>query len=117
MLLFVYGTLKTGGRLNKYLQNNGAEFQGQAHTGPAFRLYKVNQFPGMVEDPTGSGVHGEVYKISSTILPILDYLEAVDIGLFLRKEITLSDGRTAFTYLFNQDITGLKEVTNGSWQV
>jgi gamma-glutamylcyclotransferase (GGCT)/AIG2-like uncharacterized protein YtfP len=117
MLLFCYGTLKQGGRLNKYLTENGAEFKGQAQTGPAFRLYKVNWFPGMVEDPTGLGVNGEVFEIPFTILPLLDKIEAVDTGLFRRQEITLADGRVASTYLFNEDVTGLEEVANGTWPI
>jgi gamma-glutamylcyclotransferase (GGCT)/AIG2-like uncharacterized protein YtfP len=117
MLLFVYGTLKEGGRLNKYLKNNGAEYRGQAHTGPAFRLYRVNWFPGMVEDPAGLGVHGEVYEIADTLLPLLDRIEAVDTGLFKRQEITLADGRVASTYLFNEDTTGLEEISDGSWPI
>jgi gamma-glutamylcyclotransferase (GGCT)/AIG2-like uncharacterized protein YtfP len=115
MLLFVYGTLKAGGRLHHHLQE--AEFQGQAHTGPAFRLYRVNWFPGMVADPTGKGVHGEVYEIPFTLLPLLDRVEAVDTGLFRRQEITLADDRVASTYLFNRDVTGLEEVADGSWQI
>lgn len=117
MLLFVYGTLKAGGRLNKHLTKNGAEYKGQAQTGPAFRLYRVNWFPGMVEDSTGQGVHGEVYEIPFTLLPMLDKVEAVDTGLFRRQEITLADGRTASTYLFNEDVTGLEEITDGSWPI
>ena len=57
MILFVYGTLKRGHRLNGFLSN--AAYLGEAFT--TGKLYNLGSYPGMV---WGDGiVYGEVYEV------------------------------------------------------
>src|SRR5207249_6980142 len=60
--LFVYGTLKRGGRGNRWLA--GQRFLGEAVTEPTYRLYDLGTYPGLVRDEAnGLAVKGELWEV------------------------------------------------------
>ena len=72
MNLFVYGTLKKGGKIHFFLKESRfiryAILEG-------YSLYDINHgFPLMFEDPEGK-VYGEIYEIDSDTLSSIDALE------------------------------------------
>src|SRR5262245_12007263 len=85
MLLFVYGTLKSGQPANHHL--NGAELVGPAVTAPKYRLYDMGWHPAMLrDDANGLSVEGEVWHVSAGMVPALDEYESVPEG-FVRRVI------------------------------
>jgi gamma-glutamylcyclotransferase (GGCT)/AIG2-like uncharacterized protein YtfP len=113
--LFVYGTLRKGERRNSILK--GSQFIGYAKA-KGFLLYKIEDFPGMVE---GDGeVVGEVYEIPESLLKELDWIERVP-DLFRREliEVMLEDGQvvSAYAYIYNGEIEDDDEIiSSGDWK-
>ena len=86
-VLFVYGTLKTGGRAHRLLA--GAEFLGPTWTLPLYRMYSLGPFPGMVHDrANGMAIHGELWAVDDALLARLDRYEGVP-GLFTREAVAV----------------------------
>ena len=87
--MFIYGTLKRGGSNHHYME--GQQFVDVAQTQPAYRLYDMGGFPGMVPDGHGTGlsIEGEVWDVSDECLKKLDVLEAVDEGEYLYEVVPL----------------------------
>ena len=87
-LLFVYGTLKSGGC--NHGQMVGQTLVGPARTVPGFRLFDVGGYPGLVSIPTDrEGVVGEVWRVSAEALERLDAFEGVAEGLYRRERVPL----------------------------
>ncbi len=110
MLVFVYGTLKTGHRLHGHLA--GGTFLGEAITEPSYRLFKLGWYPGLVERQSGVAVRGEVWKVSDRTLAVLDDVEGVDSGLYERRAVRLagSFGQAAVeSYLYLGDISDAED--------
>tara|TARA_R100000789_G_scaffold98060_1_gene101427 strand:- start:4027 stop:4404 length:378 start_codon:yes stop_codon:yes gene_type:complete len=109
-LLFVYGTLKRGYCRDHYLQN--AKFLGEAKTEASYRLYDCGEYPGLVHDPNGQSIEGELYEISEATWPILDEVEGVSINLYRRTSIQLLTpyhDMKVQTYLYVPSTDGLKK--------
>ena len=71
MFLFVYGTLKRGGRLHSH-NMKGATFVGQDRIA-GVDLFRIQWYPAA---KLGSGtLHGEVYEINDEILARMDQVE------------------------------------------
>lgn len=88
MLLFFYGTLKSGGTANHHLA--GAKLVGRAATAPKYRLFDMGWHPAMVRDNTnGLAVDGEVWDVPAAMIPALDQYESVPEG-FVRQWIEVS---------------------------
>jgi gamma-glutamylcyclotransferase (GGCT)/AIG2-like uncharacterized protein YtfP len=112
MLIFVYGTLKRGGSNHRYLENQ--TFVGDACTGPGYRLYALDGFPGMVaHNEDREGVRGEVWSVDSGCLERLDELEGTTEGLYRRERVPL---RAPFAeqrvegYLYLHGVEGRREI-------
>src|SRR4051812_9691216 len=73
-LLFVYGTLKRGGRNHRLLADQ--RFVAKVVTVSGFAVVDLGPFPGMVREG-GSGVRGELYEVSDCCLDELDDFEGV----------------------------------------
>ena len=114
MLVFVYGTLKTGHRLHGHLA--GGTFLGDAITEPGYRLFKLGWYPGLVEWQSGVAVRGEVWEVSDQTLAVLDDVEGVDSGLYERRVVRLAGSfkqSTVETYLYLGDISNAEDCGNG----
>ena len=88
-LVFVYGTLKRGHQRNHVLADQ--TFIGPATTVADYRMYDLGSYPGLIEVAPGAGdqIQGEIYRIDPTCLRQIDQIEAVDQGLYQRREICL----------------------------
>lgn len=109
--VFVYGTLKRGGR-NQHLLA-GQEFLQEACTVPRYRLYNCGSHPGLVEDPErGIGVQGEIWRVDAQALAALDEFEEVP-HVFVRRAIALeASPGPVVAYFYQGDVTGLRDCGN-----
>ncbi len=107
LTLFVYGTLKRGGRNHALLA--GQEFLGLARTAPRYRLFGRRSYPCLIEDSNGYAVEGELWRIGEAALPGLDEYEGAPL-LFERRpvEVESEEGRV-FAYVYLGELAGLSE--------
>ena len=99
--LFVYGTLKRGGR-NVHLMAGG-ECRGAAATAPRYALVELGTHPGLV--PGELAVRGEVWDVPVDTLARLDAFEEVPYP-FDRRPVELEDGSAAEAYFWLGAATG-----------
>ena len=106
--LFVYGTLKRGGRSNHLL--TGQQFVREAETVPLYRLYDHGEHPCLVEDRRhGVSVRGEVWLVDDAALASLDEYEKAP-NYFSRHEIRISGQATpVLAYLYRGDVSVLED--------
>ncbi|MCE9606628.1 MAG: gamma-glutamylcyclotransferase [Planctomycetia bacterium] len=121
-LLFVYGTLKRGGRNHGLLST--AEFLGEAKTESRFRLIDCGDYPAMLEHLAAPlEIEGELYRIVEALLPTLDRLE--DEGTLYRRvavavlplEGSAPRPTTAWTYLWLGRTERFPLVPGSVWNV
>jgi gamma-glutamylcyclotransferase (GGCT)/AIG2-like uncharacterized protein YtfP len=109
--VFVYGTLKRGGENHRVLA--GQRFVGPARTEPAFRLYQLDGYPGMVEADGGLSIEGEIWEVDREGLGRLDRLEGTDAGLYARVPIRLlppHDTTEVEAYLYRQSVADRQDL-------
>lgn len=115
-LVFVYGTLKRGGKLHGYLENSRFLGEGQIRG----ELVLLGWYPGLRENADKT-VHGELFQIDDITLRALDRAEGTQYGLFERKlvEVLEKDGGTvhAWAYFYAQPLRGEPEIAGGRFQV
>jgi gamma-glutamylcyclotransferase (GGCT)/AIG2-like uncharacterized protein YtfP len=71
--VFVYGTLKQGGRFHPALE--GCEFLGNK-TLKGFEMYDFHgSYPIVIKGDKDSKIHGEVYRVPAEVESILDQIE------------------------------------------
>ncbi len=106
--IFVYGTLKRGGRNHRYLA--GQQFLGEARTTAGYTLYSLGDYPGMVRVPNDQAeVTGEVWAVDTAGLAGLDQLEGVNEGLYERVGLKLAPpfaDDPVETYLYLHSLEG-----------
>ena len=90
-MIFVYGTLKTGESRNVHLQSQ--RFIGTTRTLPDYRMYRVDEYPGLIEVAKGSGnsIEGELWLVDEQGLETLDAVEGVDQGYYERRVIRIAE--------------------------
>lgn len=94
--IFVYGTLMRGESNHHHLA--GCEFLGEDILEQA-ELWSAGPYPALRE---GEGaVIGERFRVTPEVLFQLDWLEDHP-RLYLRREVTLKSGATAWVYFGNQ---------------
>jgi gamma-glutamylcyclotransferase (GGCT)/AIG2-like uncharacterized protein YtfP len=71
--LFVYGSLKRGGRHHAELQ--GAPFLGEAETLPGHAVIQLGDYPALVASAGPGVVAGELFEVPESLLPALDEFE------------------------------------------
>jgi gamma-glutamylaminecyclotransferase len=114
VLLFVYGTLKRGGRSHHLLADQ--EFLREAHTLPLYRLYDCADHPCLVRDERGVAIQGEVWRVSKAALLRVDEYEEVP-RLFRREAIALAEWtEPVLGYLYQGSLAGLEDAGD-SWPV
>jgi gamma-glutamylaminecyclotransferase len=106
--VFVYGTLKRGQDNHSALA--GQRFVGEARTEPAYRLYQLDGYPGMVAAASGGrSIEGEIWEVDPACLARLDELEGTAAGLYARMPVRLAPPRAAAgveTYLYLPGVAG-----------
>ena len=114
-VVFVYGSLKRGFALHHLLASE--VWLGLAQTEPRYCLYDTGAYPGIVESPRGTSVHGEVYRVSLECLRVLDAAEGVADLLYERRPICLTaphDILQAQAWYYLRSTAGLREC-GASW--
>ena len=118
-LLFIYGTLMPGLRLEAEMQ--GARFVGAAQV-PG-RLVDVGRYPGFL--PGEGLVTGEVYDVDDAHLARLDGVEDMVPGdraasQYWREEVTVASGplqgQSVQTYVYNRPVDGCTPITHGDYR-
>lgn len=109
-LVFVYGTLKRGGRNHHWLKD--ASWAGEASLDGVV-LHDLGPFPMAV---IGAGTaFGEVYAVEASGLDRLDELEGYP-RLYDRRQLPLNDGRLAWIYLGRaRQVRHAPAVSGGTW--
>jgi len=107
-MLFVYGTLRRGGRFQGVLRRLRARLLAEGSV--AGSLYHLGDYPGAIQNETAaSSVRGEVYLLSNPAraLKVLDNFEGFNPGrpeasLFLRERttVTLASGRRVQAWIY-----------------
>jgi len=109
--LFVYGTLKRGGKFHRELAKDGAvDFIGDARVRGALYRLKNSDYPGAI--PTSDSnryVHGQLFLLKNPkrTLAAMDDFEEVGEGLFRRElvDVWTSKGRTkAWVYFYARPV-------------
>ena len=120
MRVFVYGTLRRGAS-NACRMNGGTRVGDGTVLG---RLFKVDWYPGLVLDPDGGPVRGEVWEVSAGQLEELDRFEGCDpasgVGGEYQRRMTpveLDDGRTveAWAWDWTGPVEGIALIEGGDW--
>ncbi len=70
-LVFVYGTLRLGG--SNHFRMADAEFVESGTL--RGRLYRIDWYPGLVVDPAGDEISGEIYSVNPEDMGVLDAFE------------------------------------------
>lgn len=122
-LLFVYGTLMRGGRLNGELApSRGAEFLGTGKIRAELYRLQGESYPGAVRTSKPNRfVHGELYGLSNPehVLERLDKIEGCDEGLFNRRLVDVWQNgkkRKAWTYFYGKSVSSAEPVPHGKFQ-
>lgn len=114
--VFVYGTLRTGYGLNhRLVKDCGGLLVGPAFV-HGFDCYCLGRFPAMVR---GIGtVHGELWRVKSDSLPILDRIEGTPY-LYQRESVRcVAPGCIeveTFAYVFHHSTKGMRQIADGRW--
>ena len=121
MLLFVYGTLKTGGKYHFYLEEASLRAEQAIAAGS---LYDTGLgYPAMSLEGTDK-IHGEVYEIPEVLWPAIDFLEdctgdeITDLYEKSMISVDVSGEVLEATVYLAKDKSLLKEkISNGVWDV
>lgn len=103
-LVLVYGSLKKGYRLSRYMERS--RFIGPARTAPNYRLVDLGPYPAIVHAPPGAGreVDGELYEVDEESLRLLDRVEGVP-DLYDRQPIDVQGvAGTVFGYVYQRPV-------------
>lgn len=120
-LLFVYGTLKRGGKLH-YALAGDARFLGQAKIhGELFHI-KGELWPGAFPTLSRSHIHGELYKLAKPLetLKKLDRIEGRRGGLFTRELVNAWKGNDkvkAWVYFCDLEEKKGSRIVSGNFSV
>lgn len=82
--VFVYGTLRAGemNDINRAAARHGIalpQWIGAAYV--KGRLFDFGRYPGLVIDPDGEPIRGDVFRIDDALVPVLDEIEEVYPGV------------------------------------
>ena len=111
MRVFVYGTLRRGGRNHHLLASS--RFLTGARTEPAFELVEMGGYPAMVPGG-GTRVVGEVFEVNLPTLARLDLLE--EVPEFYRRVELAMQGLSAMAYVLpRRFVDGRARITSGDY--
>ena len=116
--LFVYGTLLVGGAYSGLiagLARRPARTRG--------RLYRLPAgYPAMTVDSAAGWVHGELLEADERRLRLLDTLEGVNEGLYVREPLAISSsGRAVTAWAYTMTPAQIRQrggvlIKSGSWR-
>jgi gamma-glutamylcyclotransferase (GGCT)/AIG2-like uncharacterized protein YtfP len=117
--VFVYGTLRKGGRNDIARFSPPPAFVATAHISGT--LYDLGAYPGAVLRG-GGRIVGEIYRITPEVEALLDVLEAVspdDTGEYIKREVSIMVGQASLACLVYEihpeRIAGKPVLASGDW--
>ena len=111
LVLFVYGTLKRGGRSHGRLADS--PFVGDAWSKPIYRMYNCGTYPALVAATDGESIGGELYRVNSGVIAILDEFES---GYRRMPIEVIGPIPEVWAYIFLGDVSALSPA-GPVWQV
>lgn len=117
-LLFVYGTLKRGGRLHHFM-NDGCQFLCE-DTISHCHLYQIAFYPGAIKVAAAADnaiIKGEVYQITTDALAVMDEVEGE--GTLYKREVrrTQEHGHHAWIYMYLGEVDPDSRIVSGVFDV
>ena len=110
--VFVYGTLRRGGRYHHLLQPD--TFITRSQTRPVFDLFDLGPYPAMVAGGQ-TAVTGEIYSVDAHTLARLDALEEHP-HVYIRTPIELEHGQMVKAYLMPREpVSHHPIIPSGDW--
>ena len=110
-LVFVYGTLKRGGVNHGWIE--AQQFVAEARTVPAYRMFDLGGYPGMVRSADGISIQGEIWSVDEAGIAQLDVLEDTAGGEYERVVVPL-EGEQATQrvegYIYLRSVAGKRDV-------
>lgn len=112
-LLFVYGTLKRGYRNHRLLGDSALVSENR--TKERFRMLDLEHFPAVVVDDPVSRISGELFRVDSKTLDVIDGFEG---KWFFREEVLLDNGSKAGMYFLSSHVTheNYTVIESGFWE-
>lgn len=120
MLLFVYGTLKRGGKYHTYLEEANLVAEQATAKGA---LYDTGLGYPAFSLAGGGDVVGEVYDIPDVLWPALDFLEdcvGEESDLYGKKTLTVQTENgpvEAVVYMARQQDLLKTKISSGNWEI
>jgi gamma-glutamylcyclotransferase (GGCT)/AIG2-like uncharacterized protein YtfP len=119
--VFVYGTLKRGGRLHGCMDMEGPKggttrFIDEYTLGDV-EMYNLGWYPG-IKQRAGGKVHGELYSVTEDVLKRLDRVEGAPF-LYSRKVFNVPYKGVKMdihTYVFNGEVNPKNLIVDGVWR-
>jgi gamma-glutamylcyclotransferase (GGCT)/AIG2-like uncharacterized protein YtfP len=112
MLLFVYGTLRSGQSNHRELSR--ARFVRASATVANYELVDLGAYPALLEGGK-TAVHGELYEVTDALLAELDIFEDVP-TLYERKSVALRDGRAMAYVMPPERARRAPRIATGDWR-
>ena len=110
-LVFVYGTLRAGA--SNHHRMSGAEPVGRATV--RGRLYRIDWYPGLVIDPAGEVVTGEVYRVTGELLATLDDFEGGEYGRVRAAVEGLEKVEAVWVWEYRPRTDEAQRISGGDW--
>ena len=114
-LLFTYGSLMKDLALSYYLDDS--KYLGTAWV-KGLQLYEIPDafFPAVLPD-SDACVKGECYQVSNLLMRVLDMVESVRSGLYVRKKVDTLYGE-AIVYVAGPALEDdcIKKIETGDWR-
>ena len=111
-IIFVYGTLRTGG--SNHHRMAGATPHGAGTV--RGRLYRIDWYPGILLGEAGYDVRGEAFAVDAATLAALDAFEGTEYRR-VRTTVSRDNGAPieAWIWEYHMPVTGLREIPSGDW--
>ena len=110
-LVFVYGTLKRGGVNHAWIE--AQQFVAEARTVPAYRMFDLGGYPGMVRSKDGISIQGEIWSVDEAGLARLDVLEDTAGGEYERVVVALEGEHATKSvegYIYLSSVEGRRDL-------
>ncbi len=110
-LVFVYGTLKSGGSNHSFLR--GSEFIKKDSISGL--MFSCPDFPMVIPDPANLNlITGEVYEITKKVMKKLDWVECHP-DFYCREKVITENGLEVWVYFYKDSLEGLESIPSGNW--
>ncbi|WP_431281953.1 allophanate hydrolase [Humitalea sp. 24SJ18S-53] len=113
--LFCIGAHMSGLPLNHQVTALGGRFLRATSTAPGYRLFDLGNRPGLLRDPAGAAIAGEVWVLPTAAIGALLAQVPTPLGF---GRVTLADGSAVLGFLAEAEgVAGAPEVTAlGGWR-